>query len=323
MAISACTFEVVEFLLEKEDVDILALDIGNRNILHNCVLTAFFMPEKEDSMCKIIQWLEEKIETKTIENLLHQENCDGLRPIEFAAQQGTLKILTCFLNTGIYLRDKKVSGSNIYCFYDVTEYEVGDRHSKSPVNILAYLDRKLLQSENGLNPLLLTWINGKIKSNVIPIVLWIMVRLVCMTLYLLVDVDTSYIHSHVIRNSSDLSLFCEDQLQFHPGIPFAICIAVSSTTLCILCICCDIFEKISLKLKNHFELANDLNGRKHLIASTFFYQICQLCILSLVSFFHGYYLHTLVAYDPPTKEGLTLISLARALIPVFSIWSVC
>jgi len=95
------------------------------------------------------------------------EESHGLRPLEFAAQQGTLQLMSAIFKTPkVYVVREEIVGISVYQWYDVTEYvaigEEDNRHSVSPLNFLSMLDQKVLDRSSTrdilLNGVLFDWV---------------------------------------------------------------------------------------------------------------------------------------------------------------------
>lgn len=327
LAVATCSPKVVEFMM-KRNVNILRVDESGRNLLHNCVISGFYCVDYEDKVCQMIKWLDKKIGCDLMMRLLQEESFDGFRPLEFAAQQGTLNIMTTILHLPGYVTIEMVKGGNIYRMIDVTEYEIGDRHNKSPINMLSYLSSDRLKTPNIQkllqHPVLMGWVNGKMKSNIFPLTLWIIVRLLMLTTYLLLDNDTSY--PFFIFGNQTAQIFCPGLLHFHPGLDFTLAACSVMAGLCSIIIITDIAHAIKWRLEKNNVKMHDLNGRKSLVATTLFYQINQGLYLVLVDLLFIFYVHSIRGQSSETtypKYLFSILYFARMVIPILMLWSVC
>jgi hypothetical protein len=177
----ACGSKKVAELMINEGVKITGVNSDKNNSLHTAIIFAFNIPKSEKKVCKTLCWLFEKLMEHTLHDLLFKENKECLRPLEMAAQQGCLQIMKLLFETKGHVIEESVAGFGIYRFHDVTEYEVGERHCVSPVNMLAFLDEKKLlddvTNEVILSPCILGWINCEIKSNHPLLVSWFLIRI--------------------------------------------------------------------------------------------------------------------------------------------------
>lgn len=175
VAVTLCAHSVVEVFL-SHGVDVSVCDKNDCNVLHACIITAYHKPEMEDQLCATVEWLLKKLDNNTCIQLLHSENKSGYRPVEFAAQQTCLKLMKTLMENVQNVSKIAMCGTLEYRFYDVTEYEIGSRHDISVIHILPYADKRRLHLP-GMGDVLLSsfvsnWIDAKIKSNSIPIIVW-------------------------------------------------------------------------------------------------------------------------------------------------------
>ena len=115
-----------------------------RNIFHVLVCVAFQCADFEAKACGLYQKLQQFLSEEQMRTLLHDEDNIGLRPIEFAAQQGVFSLCGIIWDTNkVYRHVSYPCGEGEYMLYDITEYEShahGTRHNKSPLMFLTYLD---------------------------------------------------------------------------------------------------------------------------------------------------------------------------------------
>ena len=323
LAVISCSRKVTEWMLRK-NVDILKIDECGRNVLHNCVITGFYYEEREEKISTMIQWLEAQVGPDEMWRLLSEENSEGLRPIEFAAQQGTLKIMKAIFQLSGYVIEEKHQGGSIYRLHDVTEYEMGNRHMKSPVNMLAYLNKSRLQvpnySKELLDPLIMSWINGKMKSNYLTLTVWIMLRLFLLGSYMFTDSDSSFIFSRYGNRTEHL--YCSDLLKLHLGLDWIMVVSIATFTVCSVIIMCDIATAIKWKIQNDRTKSHDLNGKKTYITSAFFYQVSTGVFLLLIGARFFFMTYTILGDVKVTETMFTANYLMKMLLPILSLWSV-
>lgn len=147
IALSSCSKDVCQLLMDYS-VNVLTVDLNHYNVLHACVVSAFNRPEIERQLCSNVDWFLTQITSDQVRQLMHQENKDGFRPVEFAAQQGCLMLMKTFLGSSAYVTKVEKCGYINYQYYDVTEYEIGNRHSRSPINMLPYINLKKFNEPN-------------------------------------------------------------------------------------------------------------------------------------------------------------------------------
>lgn len=324
LAVAYCSTKVADLFLQYS-VDPLCQDEKNHNILHSCVISAFYNNDLEERLCNVIPWLKERLESDLIKKLLFQENSDGFRPLEFAAQQGTLRLMNAFLESDGHMVSSEVAGLNINQKFEITEYETGDRHSKSPVSMMAFLDSKKLQdpqlSKVLLGPLMTTWINGKMKSNLPFLIAWVVIRLLLLFLYYVIDSDVSYVESIFGTNTTRL---CPELSRIRIGINNVLVLVGIAMLICVSICLVDIMTVARhFKSKRHLLMYN-LNGKKKLMTSSLFYKIDQAILIILLLFLLCGYTaivgqHMILA---PTALIYTM-SFSRVMGPVLFLWSLC
>lgn len=91
------------------------------NVLHSCVITAFKQPHLEANICVMVEWLQKKLDNDQWKQLVFEENSDGLYPLEFSAQQGTLLLFKQLLSSKGYIVEQENVGLENICLHDVTE----------------------------------------------------------------------------------------------------------------------------------------------------------------------------------------------------------
>src|SRR6218665_104048 len=118
------------------DVDVCLVESGSYNFIHCLFCVAFYQPENEEAVVKTYNSLCRMLSVDVIRKLLHMEESNGLRPLEFAAQQRTLQLMSAiFYTPEVYVRRQHSTGLTVYKWYDVTEYQTtGVSASRSSVS---------------------------------------------------------------------------------------------------------------------------------------------------------------------------------------------
>lgn len=195
LAVSCCSKDAAQLLLNT-GADPLQVGIYNYNVLHSCVVMSFEKPDVEEKVCDMIGWLFEHLDPQVMHKLLTAENSDGFRPIEFAAQQCCLQILLTLLESKGIVSAEKHCGMAVYRYHDITEYEFGSRHAKSPLTMLPYMDIRCLKHPSTGNfmkhPLIMSWLEKKLKANYLMMFMWFMIRISLILTYIMLDIDTSF-----------------------------------------------------------------------------------------------------------------------------------
>ena len=159
---------VLDAMLEN-GCDPTVTETDGNNVIHGLVMATALFPDKANFMTELYIYLRQKGETKVLEQLLMSENEVGLRPLEYAAQQGTFRLLLEIHNTDVIYVKKRVKGDvieNIWC--DVTDYETRgplSRQHLSPMYFISNMDVNKLGCDVTVNMMtsgvIQTWMTTK------------------------------------------------------------------------------------------------------------------------------------------------------------------
>ena len=183
IAVVNASKNVAEYLLEQ-GADPTQRDIHGYTLVHSLVAEAAISRQSELRCIEMYDWLIAHLDKETSTQLLHGENDLKLRPIEYAAKVGALRLLQHILYTDdIYVAKSATNGSILYRWHDVTDYENGSRISRSPLVFLPHLDQSRIEDDADLFQLLESqlfkkWTKKKYYSNCMPIFVWFVLRLV-------------------------------------------------------------------------------------------------------------------------------------------------
>ena len=184
-------------LLIYSGVDVCTQDVDGCNILHALTGTAVYFPDQEQAMVDVYASLCMKLDHQNLLALhLTEETC-GMRPLEFAAKQGTYRLMMAYFDTpGVYLARSEVSHSYRYKYYDVTDYESMDfdRDNRSPLVHLMLMERSKIEDPFTLtlfqpDSLIHEWVCKVAKVSRWPIFLWFIIRMSFFTMFFLYDSD--------------------------------------------------------------------------------------------------------------------------------------
>lgn len=314
-------------LMLSYGVDVLGINTESNNVLHSAVYTAFTTPKLETNICEVIKWFLAQLDYKDVHHLLFQENQNGLRPIELAAQQGCLNLMKTLFETKGHMISEEVCGFGIFRMHDVTEYEVGERHGVSPINMLAFLEEKKLKDDNTgkiiLNPCILGWIQCKIRCNTPLLIIWCVLRIFFVSSFIVLDNDIEWLEAYHGKNASQFicpQLSYIDLEQTGNTILWSILTGYLIMTFLIY-----IFE-IYASLRNgiFFIKAYNFKGRKKIVANTYFFRLQQafFSLMTLIACIENLRLLASVGQFQTTGIGITLRNVIRSFIPVMYIWSI-
>lgn len=322
LAVAMSSRKVASLFLSKYHVDVTKTDATKSNVLHCCVLAGFLFPKMEDSICKSVAWLLDQVDLETLSTLMKQENKDGFRPLEFAAQQGCLKLMKIFMESKFYVLQEQLIGLDLHRLHDVTEYETGGRHAKSPLSMLATLDKQKLKDPATydiiMSPLITGWIEAKIKSNGIVLLIWFMLRVLVISAYIAVDADVSVLQDALGNKSAvvicpSLAGISLTNIQAYALIYFTL--AFVGVTILF-----DIIELIrAMVLRLHLRYFN-VSGSKKPISNTIFFAVANTSLIVMVGFciFQNLFVQLNIELS---KDMIFGIEIVRGFVPILAVWS--
>ena len=162
------------------------------NILHSLIAAASFDPSMESELCKLYKGINELIPTSRMKSLLHTENKQGFRPVEFAGKEGTFELFwTMYQTEGVYLARHEVRGGRDYKWYNITEYEPrrqqGNRWLKTPLMSLLRIDEQVLLKPSAQrflkSQMLGKWIQAKRSTNYMTMIIMFSCRIISIALF--------------------------------------------------------------------------------------------------------------------------------------------
>ena len=308
--------------------DVTVCDELGFNILHTLVAFNYYNPEEATNAVAMFDFLQRTLPAEMMRQLLMAENDDGLRMVEFAAQQGTLRLLHAIMTScDTYVIERRTVGLNVYTMIDVTEYESGSRYDKSPLLMIAHLHRDKLDHEETReivrSDVMRSWVRAKMKTNVIPILLWAIVRVTILTTHLAADYDsTSRVHYLEMKNMSAEEQLCSSfyGMNYTPtGHLFLQYFNLITSCLVVLF---DICEITYLVASGKHRMWRDLGGIKRLVVNVKFYRTCEFVTMLLSIFIIGVAIQTHENLHNTDVAFVSFVYFIRVLLPVFIVWSV-
>ena len=147
-------------------------------IIHSIVFNAYFIPSEEMEYVELFEWSKSVITEEHLIDLLRVENCNGLYPLELAAQLDRFALFEAIFSTNnIYVKRRIKQNLLTYTWYDVTDYEhpQATRRDKSPLHFFSQTDRdKILEpsvSKYLCSPLVTKWFHAKCTAMTPPLTL--------------------------------------------------------------------------------------------------------------------------------------------------------
>ena len=166
------------------------------NIIHHLVIISNYQKKYETKCAKTYNKLKSILQQEVLLELLKMVDKDGLRPLELAVHASCIEMFNAIINTEVmYVLKKEELGLKERLWYDVTEYErtaycQENRWKKSPLRLLMYCDKSVVQNKESVeilrSDLLKQWTSTKLKSNIIFILIWAILRTICVYAFYMV-----------------------------------------------------------------------------------------------------------------------------------------
>ena len=268
------------------------------NLIH--ALGVVMAYSKNDKMIKSYRFLVQNLKPEVLKRLLLGESTLGLRPVEFAAQQGCFELMLEILNTDdIYVIRRDNVGVTQYVWCDVTEYEneapAGRRHL-SMLNFLENMDIGTLgcgvSKSMMRRGVMASWMTSKQAAYKPFFFLWAIIRVIHIVGYFVLDLDTGNLidfggvsHlSSVDEQSNATFVYCENYsaVAFKSSTRYVmeiVMIVLSSGSLLVT-----LMLKISrMRRSNGHNLDRLLTGKRSVLKQSQIYDIGHIlyCFLSL------------------------------------------
>ena len=204
-AITRCTYpftiavfygswNVVAVLLD-EGADPSVQEEHKENILHLLVVLAADNLIHENDVVEIYDTLMGMLSVELKQTLLHAENGIHQRPLEYAANRGTIQLLRAMFDTyGVYRVAEIDIGMIKYIQYDITEYETNEvRRKKSPLYFLAMSSNHTLSKQQFGEFLewkpIKQWCKAKQMLNIPPLCVWLVARIIMISFFHVIALD--------------------------------------------------------------------------------------------------------------------------------------
>jgi hypothetical protein len=179
-AVLYSSYDAALFML-NEGANPLATESNGDNVAHAIVALASAFPKTEDVQLRNFVRFMELIPRETRRELLYAENGFHLRPLEYAASTGCIKLFKeIFQTPDVYLTKQLNYGLHIYEEYNITDYDNGRAH-KSPLLFFCISDEETMRKEEFKAIMewapIKQWKASKIRSERVVIFLWFALRL--------------------------------------------------------------------------------------------------------------------------------------------------
>src|SRR6218665_1165795 len=212
-------------VMVKNDVDVFLREKEEFNVFHCLVFIAFYQPDNEESIAQSYTRLCSIIQEENVKTLLRMEDTTGLRPLEFAVNHGTLKLMmTIFETPGIYRIREDIIGVRRYRWYDITEYETEDsslkRHLiKSPIQFVHMPDEKHFYSDFGRRvfskSVIADWIQKSNQSKRSVIIFWFLLKIVYTCVFCVYQLSNQISFANQYANNSSSELHFKTEIIYY------------------------------------------------------------------------------------------------------------
>ena len=178
-AVLYSSYDAVLFML-THGANPLVTESNGDNAIHAMVALAAAFPNTEDVQLRNYTTFMDLIPVETQRELLHAENGLHLRPLEYAASTGCIKMFReIFQTPGVYLTKQLNYGLHIYEEYNITDYDNGRAH-KSPLLFFSISNEETMRKKEFKAIMdwapIKQWKASKIRSERFVLFLWFLLR---------------------------------------------------------------------------------------------------------------------------------------------------
>ena len=211
MAVAFGSGNVVETFI-RYGYNVLTTDGNGRNAIHCLIYICFMRKDCENEMLETLKLIAKNVSSSIMNDLLLQEDQDGLRPLEYALHLGVSSVaLQIFSFVSVYTAKKQYHGTSITWWIDITQYEKsGGRMYRSPLLLFVMYDRTNIDDKNFkdlfFSPLTQQWMVAKYKALRVFILLWFLSRFIFMLLCWVVDSTLLVMEEEYFYNLNETSI---------------------------------------------------------------------------------------------------------------------
>ena len=137
LAVAYRAVKVLHVMLDNgADPEVVEQD--ESNILHSLTTSASYSSKHANTFVGIFRYLHGTLPKEIIDRLLVGENDKGLRPMEYAAQQGIFNLMLEMLEFSNVIKTEQIDVISFH-WCDVTEYEFNPPHGRRPFSPLYFI----------------------------------------------------------------------------------------------------------------------------------------------------------------------------------------
>ncbi len=284
--------EVMEILI-KEGADVHQQNCYRENIVHSLVAANSLDFITDDEAVEVFHTLVNVVNTTEMRELLFHENADGFRPVEMAANFGSINLYeTIHLTPDVYVTKTIVTGSFKEEWIDITEYETyepGNRRLWSPLNAFAFLEKHGTFTKTHGDIVKCTtvnlWMEKKYRSIRVPLVVSIVFAMFAIFSYVVIVTNGMALGHELKDNLSKISntTICStsSQMNTHNYLYFKLPFVPSLALVVFMFIYYTLMALLELKYifgqskedkRRERLFLRSLSGKKDLIVTHRFYQ---------------------------------------------------
>ena len=318
MVMSCASISGMECLL-RHGANVSSQDPYGHNPVHLIICFSFVKPELNHIWTAMFEKLVDFMPFAIVKQMLLEENNQGLRPLEFAAQQGTVEVGKLIWDMpGIYLHQSTPIPGGHFKLYDVTEYESGDRVNKSPVVAVSMLEERFVSviSVQDLvqRPVTNAWQGIRAKINGVFITILLLWRLAYFTAFMILQTISINDFMNEDNNSTECTNFMFTSVQDIGGGSTALAWILVATSL--MSLISDFTECIINMLPEQCIFLYNLSGKKQTIAQNSMYHWCmclsnicvlRFCILYLIDGASTGLLVNIIRLCSPTLMAVSIL----------------
>src|SRR6218665_3788475 len=320
----------------RNDVNAYLQESESCNIIHCLICVAFYQIYNEEAVVDTYHSLCRMLSKDVIKNLLHMEESNGLRPLEFAAHLGILQMMSSIFETPeIYITREDAAGVSLYQWYDITEYELigvpGSRVSVSPTRFFGIIDVRNLDRPNVrkmmVDGMMAEWIQRSIRSKRYMMITYTLSRIFYFSILFIYEMDSKWLDAmgkipegelHGTKNTTYPEMtYCNSALSASLNAQLRIVLEVFLSVIALLNLVYEIWTFYVDFYKNSFWKFPfvDLNGRKVMIMNAFDFISRPVLNIGIAILTIG----EIILLRTTTEQGYatTILSVARLVSFIF------
>ena len=288
--------KVLQFLVEQQ-VNATGQTSHGNTYLH-CLIAFASMASEEVELQAVdsAKYIQSLLSENDYKQILMAENEKGLRPLEFASHFGMFALFTSIFDSRPFYVARSMDHSFYTIqYYDITEYIMGNRFSKSPPYTMMFLEEKSLKHSKMRDVFLAdpmkTWFSALLYSNIPIIIAWCVLRMTFIGSFLKVLFLSAASAGNgeigpvtdVLQNQSNITLQMTKNSTDNGDINESLEYLLLYTSIFSFCtLSYDTVTSCVALFKSNRWLFETINGKKCTISKARFYEVTHHLTLSMV-----------------------------------------